>query len=305
MPRRISSVDNSADMDRWIISYADFITLLFAFFLVMYAMSSINQEKYEEVSVALSDVFTRGSEVLTGEQTEFTGVTAGELLSSDLGAVEDKTITKVGEPVLSELQEKLLVAFDHYLVTDDVSIASDSHWIKIEVGSHLLFESGSISLAVSSDEILESLSVILKQTNGYLLIEGHTDNAPIDSGVLASNWELSALRSANIARILVWHGVLPDKIAVSGYSEYRPLYSNLTAEGRRKNRRVVFLLTPNRQIEKLLTLYGTENLTAEQIEAHGVVDDNSTKTQPLIEQKNTPKGGILFKQADQDLNHTE
>jgi len=303
MARRMT--DNWQDReDRWVLSYADFITLLFAFFVVLYAISSINEEKYSQLSEALADRFIniepevsdkrpQAQEILDiGFQPEQEPVTPQAEVSetiSDFEAVED-SLNKLLDPLIQQGHAK---------------VSNNALWLEIELRSSLLFESGSAKLSRQADVLLEQLAIMLAQSPNPITVEGFTDNQPVSSALFASNWELSVVRAASVVRLLSEFGVQPTRLAAVGYGEHRPAYSNRTEEGQKKNRRVVLVVARDQQVSRLMAAHGSELLTPESVgELLEAMPSQHPET-PVIEQYQTERGGMLYRQAEQQSGHTQ
>ena len=191
MPRRIIS-NSGVREDRWIISYADFMTLLFALFVVLYAISSINDEKYSELSKALADRFIN----IHSEQPDRPG--AGVLeLDTALNSAGDpvNSVTDAENPDVLKLESVPLTALLAPLVEQGLAAVGEHQlWFEIELRSSLLFRSGSAELSGDADMLLEQIALLLNQTPSPINVEGFTDDQPVHSSLYQSNWELSAVR---------------------------------------------------------------------------------------------------------------
>ncbi len=206
--------------ERWLVSYADFITLLFAFFVVMYSTSSINEGKYRAVSESAQAAFNPSSQ--TAKKIE-----VGPKLSSGSkpqGKVEYIAAIK---GVMKDFEKsKKLVIFQN------------SRGIVIRVTDTALFDSGKAEIKSDAVEAIDNLAGVLTKIRKDIQIEGHTDDIPINSPLYPSNWELSSSRATSIVRRFVNMGMEPSRLTAIGYSEFRPIAANDTPEGRSKNRRV-------------------------------------------------------------------
>lgn len=206
--------------DRWLISYADFITLLFAFFVVMYSSSSVNEGKFRAVSDSAQAAFNPSN--MTADKIE-----VGPKLTSGIRpAVRVENITAIKNVMKRFEQEKGLAIFQN------------SKGIVIRITDTALFDSGNAEIKSEAAEAIDNLAGVLTSIRKDIQIEGHTDNIPISSPLYPSNWELSSSRAASIVRRFVNMGLEPSRLTAIGYGEYRPIAENETAEGRRQNRRV-------------------------------------------------------------------
>ncbi|TVP92901.1 MAG: flagellar motor protein MotD [Pseudomonadaceae bacterium] len=225
--------------ERWLVSYADFITLLFAFFVVMYSISSVNEGKYKVLSDTLLGAFNHpprslepiqvGDEIPRGAGTsDFPGTD-----SSD-GQNEDE---------LEDITQSLRSAFGDLISAGDLEVRGNEMWIEIELNSSLLFPSADALPLDEAFNLIERIADILAPYQNPIHVEGFTDNLPINSRLYPTNWELSAARAASVVRMLNMGGVDPQRLAAVGYGEHKPVADNTTAAGRRANRRVVLLVS--------------------------------------------------------------
>jgi chemotaxis protein MotB len=233
--------------DRWLVSYADFITLLFGLFVVMYAFARADQKKQAQVSKAIDTAF-RSMGVMSDA--------ASEQASSDDAAVAANKVmdADVVSPAqvkedLDRIRRDLAAALSTQIAAHTVSLEMGRDGLVISLREAGFFESGS---AVPKPEALPTLREIadkLGPTPYDLRIEGHTDNVPIHNAEFDSNWELSAARATHIARLFLEMKAIPaDRLSAAGYAEFHPVASNDTAEGRAKNRRVDLVVMPRTTI---------------------------------------------------------
>ncbi len=243
--------------ERWLVSYADFITLLFAFFVVMYSISSVNQGKFRVLSQSLVASFSTQSKSLNPVQVGNT-TTAFPVVPSSLNrtpikldlpqSMEESAIkidpsdVKKNSPDIDDIANKINNALDSMLDTELISVRKSENWLEIEINSRVLFSSGSSDLSPSARPMLRTLSNVLKNHQNKIHVEGFTDNLPIKNNIYPSNWELSAARSATVVRLFAAYGVTPQNLASIGYGEYQPKVENDTPTGRATNRRVVIVI---------------------------------------------------------------
>jgi chemotaxis protein MotB len=266
--------DEHANHEAWAIPYADLLTLLLAFFVVMYAISSVNAGKYRVLSDSLFAAF-RGTPrtlqpIQVGEKQVGTGadLNATVIQQSMLDGRAQSRLAPVpvaiGLPksgggnalipsqlpaqaaaaaaALARVADEVARAMDQLVMKDMVTIRRNDFWIEVEMRTDILFPSGSARLADDAVDIIERLGSVLAPFPNPIRVEGHTDNKPIKTAVFYSNWELSAARAGSVVRVLATHGVTPDRLAVIGYGEQRPIQTNDTPEGRNANRRVVIVI---------------------------------------------------------------
>lgn len=271
--RRRRKHEEHANHEAWAIPYADLLTLLLAFFVVMYAISSINAGKYRVLSDSLFAAF-RGTPrsmqpIQVGDKSVGNGadMNATTVQQAMLDGKAQSRLAPIpvamglpksggDSPVagklppqaaaaaqaLSHLADQIAQAMNQLVRKDMVTIRRSDFWIEVEMKTDILFPSGSARLADNAVTIIEQLGSVLAPFPNPIRVEGHTDNKPIKTAVFYSNWELSAARAGSVVRVLSSHGVGPERLAVIGYGEQRPLKGNDTAEGRNANRRVVVVI---------------------------------------------------------------
>jgi len=254
MPRRRSREEHP-NHERWLVSYADFITLLFAFFVVMYSISSINEGKYKILSETLTQAFKQP------EQATVPIAVGDESPRTIAPQVGSEPLRGGGERVdpLQRINQQIRSAFSDLLGSEQMTIRATEQWIEIELPSGLLFPSGD---AIPNDEafqIIERVATILAPYQNPIQVEGFTDNQPISTPRYPTNWELSASRAASIVRMLAMGGVQPSRLAAVGYGEFSPVADNSTPAGRARNRRVVLVISRNLDIRR--PAMGVENGT--------------------------------------------
>jgi len=244
--------------ERWLVSYADFMTLLFAFFVVMYSISSINEGKYKVISQALIGVFTDADRSLkpipVGEERPMT-VTPAKPLVKDSEQV-DAGVAGSSDP-LKSIADDISAAFGDLISSNQMTVRGNELWVEIELNSSLLFGSGDAMPSDIAFNIIDKVARILKPFDNPIHVEGFTDDQPIRTAQYPTNWELSSARSASIVRILAMQGVNPARMASVGYGEFQPVANNATAEGRARNRRVVMVVSRNLDVRRSLTGTGT------------------------------------------------
>lgn len=215
--------------DRWLLTYADLITLLLGLFVILYAMSKIDVGKYAEMVAAMGGVFGKDKPgILQGQSGMMQ--TAMPTLQNERQKIEQEIRNALGSGVNKEL----------------VSISQNERGITIHIMEELLFNSGSAELKASSLIILDSLAMVLKKIPNDIRVEGHTDNVPISTVKFPSNWHLSVDRAVNTGYYIIQkHGLDAEKVSVVGYSEYHPLVPNTSEENRAQNRRVDIVIITN------------------------------------------------------------
>jgi len=261
--RRRRHTEEHENHERWLVSYADFITLLFAFFVVMYSISSINEGKYKVISQALLGVFNdpeRSMKPIPIGDEQPLSVRPAEPLIKDSEQIDAGLAQNSVDP-LKTISDDVRDAFGDLIKSDQMTVRGNELWVEIELNSSLLFGSGDAMPSDKAFDIIEKVANILKPFANPVHVEGFTDNLPIRTAQYPTNWELSSARAASIVRLLAMEGVNPGRMASVGYGEYQPVASNETAEGRARNRRVVLVISRNLEVRRSLTGSGTANAT--------------------------------------------
>lgn len=229
---------NSNDyINRWVISYADFVTMLLALFMVMFATTSMGEMKVKDVNKSIQKVFASKNieeikEVENPAQTEVKQDAQSPLDNSG------KTILDGGDGILDSKQLVEQIEKDIELNTSVKVIKSD-RGVVIRLNDTMLFDPGSAIIKSEAKVTLNKIAVTLAKFQNPILIEGHTDSMPIQNEKFPSNWELSTARATNIIKYLTHeHKFPPSRLSAVGYGEYMPIEKNTTPQGRAKNRRV-------------------------------------------------------------------
>ena len=242
-------------------SYADFITLLFAFFVVMYSISSINEGKYKIMSQALLGVFNDAERstkpIPIGEERPLSVRPAQPLIKDS--EQTDAGLAQTSADPLKTITDEVMQAFGDLIKTDQMTVRGNELWIEIELNSALLFGSGDAMPRDIAFNIIEKVANIIKPFANPVHVEGFTDDQPIRTAQYPTNWELSSARAASIVRLLAMEGVNPARMASVGYGEFQPIASNTTPQGRAQNRRVVLVISRNLDVRRSLTGTGTAN----------------------------------------------
>jgi len=218
--------------ERWLISYADFITLLFAFFVVMYAISSVNIGKYRIFSDALGDAFggAGSAQLINTEVPSLPLPNVALKRRAEAIRKEKEHMTKLAQDLLSTLAP---------LVKEGkVRVTQTSRGVSVEINASVLFDPGDARLTPESTEALRAVATLLRNDSHNVQVEGHTDNQPIRNVLFPSNWELSAVRASSVVRLFIDAGVAAERLTAVGYSANVPVASNDDPIGRARNRRV-------------------------------------------------------------------
>jgi chemotaxis protein MotB len=272
--------EEHANHEAWAIPYGDLITLLLAFFVVMYAMSSVNEGKYRILSDSLTAAFrgtprtlepiqvgekSQGSgadiqmtivqqAMLEGQPRDLLSIVEAHGVSIPSGGIplnsghDTDALRSVGgedggdAAPLETVAREVEHAMANLIERDLIVVRRQGLWVEVEIRTDILFPSGVAVLAPNAVTILEQLAAILKPFPNPIRVEGHTDNVPINTREFPSNWELSSARAASVVHLFTKSGLEPRRLAVVGLGEYRPIASNETVEGRNANRRVLLVI---------------------------------------------------------------
>ncbi|GLQ32361.1 flagellar motor protein MotD [Litoribrevibacter albus] len=234
--------------ERWLISYADFITLMFAFFVVLYGISSVNEGKYKILASNLIGVFnappTSSNPIQIGDQARQIPITEKRLIVQPNQVAEQETSTTVPQEAdMPKLQEAFEQGFEGLLKQGVMSLEGSEDWLEVTLGSEVLFGTGSSEPTRKAEDVIADVAMILGGYSNPIQVEGHTDNVPINNREYKSNWDLSAARAASVVRQLQEEGLDPSRLAAVGYGQFQPLVRNTTPLNRRKNRRIVLLIS--------------------------------------------------------------
>ncbi len=265
--------------EAWAIPYGDLVTLLMAFFVVMYAISVVDAGKYRVLSNSLIEAFGAqegGPPIQVGEPNPDLSLIGDEakrslapiqmdLAYSDTGsgsasAIDGSSPTDVAieslldsaqardrGKILSEIGEmagEIESALGGLIEDDFIQVTRRPYWLEIQINTSLLFASGSATLETTARPVLEGVAGILAKRDTRIHVEGHTDDLPISNPIYPSNWELSSGRAATVVNLFAQHGIDPERMVAIGYAEFKPVAGNATEEGRARNRRVAVIVLP-------------------------------------------------------------
>ena len=242
--------------ERWLVSYADFITLLFAFFVVMYAISQVNEGKYRVLSDTLSSAFRSVPGSSTGAQVQINPNAPMPLTlpyrRQNPGLKPDDTQQRVKREKLRDTAKDINQALAPLVKEGQVRITEGALGITVDINASVLFAPGESRLDIGAVQALAAVAKILAPTDFPITVEGHTDNTPISTPQFPSNWELSGMRASSVVRLFIDAGVDPRRLTATGYADQRPVADNATPEGRQRNRRVAITIesrTPDNAVE--------------------------------------------------------
>ncbi len=244
--------------ERWLVSYADFITLLFAFFVVMYSISSLNEGKYKVLSQTLVAAFT-------GQPLAPNPIQQGAPFSSvptvvDLpplpkpeklnpvpvgkgpGGTHKTVAAQEAERTLNKVAQQIAALLAGPISKGDVNVRVTPLGVVIDIQDTVLFSSGQDALSPQAQQLLNQVASVLRNVSYPIQVNGFTDDRPISTSLFHSNWALSAARAVSVVEMFIAQGVSPDQLVAAGYGQYHPVASNDTAQGRAANRRVSIVI---------------------------------------------------------------
>jgi len=249
--------------EAWAIPYGDLITLLLAFFVVMYAVSVVDAGKYRVLSNSLVEAF--GSQIplepiQIGDPSLASNLAADNVkrllvpienatsptdvaIENSLEAVDNAERARILKEV-KEMSQEIESSLGGLINDDKIQVTRKAYWLEITINSSLLFSSGSATLEAAAKPALESVAAILAKRDARIHVEGHTDNLPIKNPIYPSNWELSSGRAATVVNLFAQNGVNPERMVAIGYAEFQPVTNNDNETGRAQNRRVSIIVLP-------------------------------------------------------------
>jgi chemotaxis protein MotB len=248
--RRRKTFQEAEHSDRWMVSYADFITLLFAFFVVMYSISSVNKGKYDVFSESLDQALSHNEKVEKVAEP----IQVGEV-PTRIQPIELPNLVTVSEEEhqlseeimeekrrLNEVSDEFQRALQPFVESQLVGIKKHDFWVELEMNSELLFASGKAELSNKAIPVLQKVAEVVRGVPNVINVEGYTDDVPISTGIYPSNWDLSSARATSVVKELVKNNIPSTRLSSVGYGEFHPIADNKDEEGRFKNRRVVLVL---------------------------------------------------------------
>jgi chemotaxis protein MotB len=255
--------EEHVNAEAWAIPYGDLVTLLFALFTVMYAMSSVNEGKFRVLSDSMIAAFQGApksmqpinigqKQVGKGGEKQLIGVTPTVLMKikeqkNSLAAVFESDSagatggSERGE-ALDQMQHQVEEGMKALIDAKLLSVHRENLWLEIEINTDILFPIGAADFSPSAEPVLDKLAEVLKPFPNSVRVEGHTDDRPIRTVAFPSNWELSAARAASVVHQFMRLGIDPQRMEIVGFGEFHPKQSNDTPEGRNANRRVAVLI---------------------------------------------------------------
>jgi len=306
--------EEHVNAEAWAIPYGDLVTLLFALFTVMYAMSSVNEGKFRVLSDSMIAAFQGAPKSLQpinigekqvgkGGDKMLVGVNPTVLLKikatkNSLAAIIESNTTGSGadagrpEGALTQMQHRVEDAMKSLIDANQVSVHRENNWLQIEINTDILFPSGVADFSTAAKPVLDKLAEALQPFPNAIRVEGHTDDRPIRTVLFPSNWELSAARAASVVHQFTKFGIDPLRLEIVGYGEFHPKESNDTVEGRNANRRVEVLVLEDAEHGTDANAPGVEtansNSTADKGTAEASADAGSARSTLLVKAAQKP-----------------
>lgn len=243
MSRRKKTKHDEHIDESWLVPYADILTLLLALFIVLFASSSIDANKFREMGNFFNQVFTSGTGIMQYPS-------ASEVQSPNMGSGGGPG--KNERAALTNIQNKVNAYVKGNKMTNNISTSLTDEGLLVTMRDNVLFEPGVAEVRDSDKKVAQAISkLLIMDPPRSIVISGHTDNVPMHTALIKSNWDLSVMRAVNFMKILLENPKLnPEWFSAKGYGEFKPVASNKTAEGRAKNRRVEILIQPNTEVDK-------------------------------------------------------
>ncbi len=249
MSRRRKVAATHVNHERWMVSFADFMTLLFALFVVLFAVSSVDQQKYQQMTESMEKAFGVVPRQGDGLLESKPGIPAQISIVPPVVQYPPMNPVESRPAKTTEQMQKLLKQTPE--LAKIMSLRQEERGLILQLQESLFFESGSAELKPGALPALKKLVAVLEKMPLSLRVEGHTDNIPV-KGNFGSNWDLSAARATQVLQVLLHHSKIePQRLSMAGYGEYHPIAANNTESGRRKNRRVdIVLLSPRADLQE-------------------------------------------------------
>jgi chemotaxis protein MotB len=240
------------DPNRWLVSYADFTTMLLALFIVLYAVSQLDIAQMRQFSDSVKNSFSnleldvkeqrkKLTQIFSSTDAAIKTIPVKLTFEEQVETLKNK-LEKAEQNVsqdMSELQRVKILLEENLPAQDQIDMVQSERGLIISLADTVLFDPGSAEIKPGAISTLEKITSILKTLPNPIRVEGHTDNQPIQTQLFPSNWELSTARATSIVKLFIdRYNLSPEKISAAGYGEYRPVATNTTPEGRQKNRRV-------------------------------------------------------------------
>ncbi|MBU2969044.1 OmpA family protein [Pseudoalteromonas sp. C2R02] len=314
--RKSASENNHENLDRWLVSYADYMTLMFAFFVVLYSLAITNENEFKILSDSLEQVFdktanqheqqdagVKGEGLLTKNSVDTEFVLYGNSIINEekgpelvdgFGDLANLKQKKLGSP-LDSLEQDLKTALSDEIEKGQAKLELNQDWLTIELNSGLLFGSGSSASTPAIEQVVSKVYNVINGVENYIRVRGYTDNQPINNEVFSSNWQLSVSRATQMLLALESEGINPARMAIEGYGQYAPFASNTSPKGRAENRKVVIALSKFGMFSQSNSLViATENpeQDKQELEAQLKKIEQQAIDDKTIKIINLPDGGI-------------
>ena len=228
------AAEESRGVPPWVITFADMVTLLMVFFILLFAIGTVEQEKWQQIKQSLR-------EALGTDTVDEFGIKQG---LDVITQVDDKTVHAVDEvgAMVNREMEEITSEVEEFVfknkLSGEVRVSTDERGAVITISDVVVFPPGSADMTSKGRKTLRQVFDVLKQFNYNVKVEGHTDNTPIHTLRYPSNWELSASRASEVAHMLIDDGFPPERLSVEGFAEFRPKVPNTSAQNRAINRRI-------------------------------------------------------------------
>lgn len=236
--------------ERWMVSYADFITLLFAFFVVMYGISSVNEGKYKVFSVAVNRAFGANGKAGEGGGIQ---LTEQEIFFKSLVDRRNARLAEMQRKQnerMQNLANNLNATLAAFVKNGQMNVSQTGRGVELEINASALFNQGEADIQPEARKTLADAAKVLTGNDYAIEVEGHTDNLPISTAKFPSNWELSSARASSVVRLFIEQGIVSKRLKAVGAADNFPVVPNDTPEGRARNRRVtITVLTPEPEVE--------------------------------------------------------
>lgn len=244
---RRKKYEEPENKERWLVSYADLMTLLFAFFVVMYAISSVNEKKFKHLSQSIA-IALAGEPKVNPIELKNKPPTIIAPIDKPSKAHNDNTETLIRErKKMKHLAKNIMDVLAPLVRDGKVRVTQTPKGVVVEINASVLFGPGDAALSSSSMQALRAVGNVLKTDDHKIIVEGHTDNTPISNLLFASNWELSAARASRVVRLFSEEGVAESRMVASGRADTVPVAENSGASERARNRRVSILILSEEQ----------------------------------------------------------
>lgn len=233
--REINNNNHGGEKDRYLITYADLITLLLGLFVILYASSQVDSEKYKEVSSAFTKYFrSEPANVLSGGEG---------MLDGNRRAIPEPMLLPREDKSLDEIQKETQEALSTFITKGMLSLKKTDAGIVVVMPEKLLFNSGKAEIQTDGLKAIDSLSKVLQSMRYMIMVDGHTDSSPIKTFQFESNWHLSVARALNVGYRMIRSGVPEENFVIRGFGDKRPVADNISTEGKMQNRRVEIIIS--------------------------------------------------------------